>query len=355
MGDKAEDGMQERRNVQFYGDPSAREALGSLRRRWLEGSGGHRSTPGRTSRGAMGPAAVALVRDGVLAVASVNAPLGADYEIGSVSKGLTGLLYADAVDRGELDGATTLGDLLPLQDCGPAKVTLGSVSRHASGLPRLATSQSTVQRTLALWLRGANPYGETLEELLAQARTTRLQSPRPRYSNFGFELLGHAVAAGAGATYRELMARRITGPLGLASLYAPASTGELQQAALPGRSRYGRIMQPWTGEALAPAGGWRATIGDMGELARALLHGHAPGVSALDPVADFAGPAARIGAAWLSLDVKGHTVTLHSGATGGFRSWMGLDRKAGTGVVLLSASSAPLDRHGFRLLLHQPR
>lgn len=40
-------------------------------------------------------------------------------------------------------------------------------------------------------------------------------------------------------------------------------------------------------------------------LAQALLDGSAPGLAALDPGADFAGPAARIGAAWMTLDVKG--------------------------------------------------
>jgi CubicO group peptidase (beta-lactamase class C family) len=292
-----------------------------------------------------------LVQDGVLATASVGAPLEADYEIGSVSKGLTGLLYADALHRGELDGGTTLGDRLPITGCEVAGVALESITRHASGLPRLPASQGAARRTVALWLRGANPYGETLEELLTQARETRLLSPKPRYSNFGFELLGHAIAAGTGTTYRELMAQRITGPLGLHSLYAPASSGELRHTALTGRSRAGRQMQPWTGEALAPAGGWRASIEDMGALAKALLQGTAPGNTALDPVARFAGPAARIGNAWLSLEVKGRTLTWHNGATGGFRAWVGLDREAGTAAVLLSARAAPLDRHGFRILL----
>ena len=66
-------------------------------------------------------------------------------------------------------------------------------------------------------------------------------------------------------------------------------------------------MQPWTGEALAPAGGWRASIQDMGTLAKALFQGTAPGKTALNPVTRFAGPAARIGNAWPSLEVKGRT------------------------------------------------
>jgi CubicO group peptidase (beta-lactamase class C family) len=62
-----------------------------------------------------------------------------------------------------------------------------------------------------------------------------------------------------------------------------------------GSSRSGRAKEPWAGEAMAPAGGIRASIRDMARLARTLLDGSAPGLSALDPVADFTGPAARIG------------------------------------------------------------
>ena len=41
---------------------------------------------------------------------------------------------------------------------------------------------------------------------------------------------------------------------------------------------------------------------------------------------------------------------IHNGGTGGFRSWLGLDRATGTGLVLLSATAASVDRQGFALL-----
>ena len=278
----------------------------------------------------------------------------ADFEIGSLSKAITGLLYADACRRGEVSAGSTLGELLPLGNCAAAGASLGSLSRHASGLPRLAPgapgSPSVLRRTAALLLRGQNPYGESLAELLEQARAVRLQAPRPRYSNLGFELLGHAVAAGAGMSYRELVTARLGAPLALGSMYMPATPDELGPAALSGTSRRGRPREPWTGEALAPAGGIRASIQDLARVAGALLDGSAPGQSALDPVADFAGPAVRIGAAWLTLDTKGRRITWHSGGTGGFSSWMGLDREANAAVVLLSATAAPVDRQGLELL-----
>lgn len=298
--------------------------------------------------------AVGTVSGGEATVAGIGVSLDADFEIGSISKGITGLLYADACARGEVGPDTTLGDWLPLAKCEAAGLRLSSVSRHASGLPRLpAGSPGSVapwRRTVRFCLQGTNPYGENLEELLAQARTVRLQAPRPRYSNLGFELLGHAIASAAGMRFRDLVAGRLSAPLALTSVYLPATAGELGPRALIGSSRSGRPKQPWTGEALAPAGGIRASIRDMARLTQALLDGSAPGISALDPVAHFAGPAVRIGAAWLVLDAKGRSITWHNGGTGGFSSWLGLDRNAGTGVVILSASSVPVDRSGFALL-----
>ncbi len=274
----------------------------------------------------------------------------ADFEIGSISKGVTGLLYADALARDEVRPATTLGELLPLGDVPVAGVTLASLSTHSSGLPRLPKSAQPWRRTFALWRHGTNPYGESLDELLEQARgVVPAASARPGYSNLGFELLGHAVAAGAGMPYAELVRRRLTEPLGLDACYVPATAGELGPGALTGRSRSGRPREPWTGEAIGPAGGIRATITAMARLTTALLDGSAPGTAALDPVADLS-PRVRIGAAWITLQHGGRSVTWHNGGTGGFRSWLGLDRAAGTGVVVLSATTRSVDRRGFEAL-----
>lgn len=294
-------------------------------------------------------AAVAVVRAGECLVASRGAHLAADFEIGSISKGVTGLLYADSLSRGEVESNTTLGDILPLGDSPVAKLTLASLSTHHSGLPSLPRAAHPLRRTIALWRHGTNPYGERVSELLTQARTVNTGASRGSYSNLGYELLGHAIATAASTTYAELLNRRLTSLLGLPHTYVPARAEQLRDDALVGRSRGGRTQQPWTGEAFGPAGGIRSTIGDMARLTAALLDESAPGVTALDPVAEL-GRGARIGAAWITLEFGGRAITWHNGRTGGFSSWLGVDREAGTGVVLLSATSASIDRHGFSLL-----
>ncbi|MEU3164105.1 serine hydrolase domain-containing protein [Streptosporangium sp. NPDC006930] len=294
--------------------------------------------------------AVATVSPRGVTVASLDASLNADFEIGSISKGVTGLLYADALARGEIGPASTLGEFLPLDGTQVAGVTLASVSTHRSGLPRLPRTAAPWRRTFALWRYGTNPYGENLEQLLTQAQGVRVGKPRPRYSNFGYELLGHAIARAAGTSYRDLVHKRVAEPLGLNVFYVPATPDELLPGAVIGRNRSGRTQQPWTGEAIGPAGGIRASIEDMARLTSALLDGTAPGIAALDPVADFSGSAVRIGAAWITLEVDKRHVTWHNGGTGGFRTWTGVDRAAGTGVVVMSATSVSVDRHGFALL-----
>ena len=295
-------------------------------------------------------AAVATVSRGDTRVASLGAGLAADYEIGSISKAITGLLYAEARVRGEVEASTALGDLLPVADTPVARVTLGALSTHRSGLPSLPRSAAPLRRTLELWRHGTNPYGDDVEVLLEQARGVRVGRPTPRYSNFGFELLGHALAQAAGVDYPNPVRRRLVEPLGLSTLYAPSTVDQLRPSAVDGRSRRGRPRAPWTGAAIAPAGGLRASVTDMARLTQALLDGTAPGISALDPVAPFSGRGVTIGAAWITLTHQHHQITWHNGGTGGFRSWIGLDRQEGTGVVLLSATAISVDAQGFRML-----
>ncbi|MFE5711128.1 serine hydrolase domain-containing protein [Streptomyces sp. NPDC056501] len=303
----------------------------------------------RALTGSRHPVAAAVVSPGGTRIACAGAALDADFEIGSISKGVTGLLYAEALARGEIEAGTTLGELLPLGDAPAGQVTLKSLSTHRSGLPRIPASAHPWRRTVALWRHGTNPYGEDLGQLLDQARCVRVGKPRPRYSNLGFELLGHALGRAAGTTYEELVRLRVTDPLGLDCFYLPATADRLRPGAVTGTNRKGRPQEPWTGEALGPAGGIRADIRSMARLTEALLDGSAPGITALDPVAPL-GTGARIGAAWVTVQIKSLTVTWHNGGTGGFRSWLGLDRATGTGVVVLAASTTSMDRHGFALL-----
>ena len=273
----------------------------------------------------------------------------ADIEIGSVSKSLTGLLFANSLDRGETTRLTPLGDLLPTLRGPAAGITLGALAAHRSGLGRVPAAARPLRRGLASARRGTNPYGDSLEELLQQVALEKVGSARRRYSNTGYQLLGHAVAAAASMDFASLLSARLTEPLGLVGTFAPTTQGGLRPRSARGRSRRGRDHEAWVGEALAPAGGIRMTQQDLLALLRALLDGTAPGLAALEAESTGRGPLAY-GMGWIQLSGRDGVVTWHNGRTGGFASFIGLDRAAGSGVAVVSATAASVDRLGFQLL-----
>ena len=67
-------------------------------------------------RGRRGAIAAGTVTAGDVASVVIDADPDSDFEIGSISKAVTGLLYADAVAAGIVEPSTRLGGLLGLGD-----------------------------------------------------------------------------------------------------------------------------------------------------------------------------------------------------------------------------------------------
>ncbi|SFB00128.1 CubicO group peptidase, beta-lactamase class C family [Nocardioides alpinus] len=291
---------------------------------------------------------VALVTPVSTEVDAAGTDVHGDVELGSVSKGVTGLLWHDAVARGEVAPDAALGEHLAV----PARlgaIRLSALATHTSGLPRLAGGD-VVRRSWELWREGRNPYREDLAGLLAQLEPVKPKpKPKPAYSNLGFQLLGHAVASATRTSYAHLVATRIAQPLGLTDTYVPVAVDQLRPGSVASRNRRGREVEPWANEAIAPAGGVRSSAADLAVLLRAMLDRTVAGVDALDPVAPMGG-SQRIGAGWLTGPMLRRTVTWHNGGTGGFRSFVGIDRDRGVGVALVSASTRSVDGAAARLL-----
>lgn len=286
--------------------------------------------------------------------ATIGTSLESTFEIGSITKGITGMLFADAVARGEVRPGTTLGELLDLggRDC--AGLTLEQLSQHRSGLPSHATGFVDVARIAFKTAQAKNPFeGATREDLVQDLRRVAIGPKVPSYSNLGFAALGHALASAAGTDYPALIRDRVAQPLGLEAFYVPTSAETSpDDRGLSGRDEHGRAQQAWTDQQYAPAGGVRSDVASMATLAQALLTGSAPGAESLDPVADFSfNGEDRIGAGWMTSQIGGRTITWHNGGTGGFSSWIGLDRAHNRAVIILGATSLSLDDIGETLLL----
>ena len=300
----------------------------------------------------------------------------ATFEIGSITKTLTGILLASLVDRGMVSLDDRLADLLPAGEELPAElrsITLAHLATHTAGLPRTPPGMGGPGMLLRLLL-GLNPYaGYTTDQLLLALEDTDLQSApgeRSEYSNFGFGLLGWILGREAAMGYANALREFVYGPLGLPGIELGPSgdTGSrlatgyrVRQVAGP--VRLGLAAEPWDlPEAFEGAGAVRSTLeGMVGYLAANMGQGaHAErGTHGVDAAIRLAqqehfhvSPNRGIGLAWVRdrrRDV-GQTVIWHNGSTGGFRSFLGFTEDRRFGVVVLANALASVDPLGARLL-----
>lgn len=285
---------------------------------------------------------------GKVSLARNTAP-GADtvYEIGSITKGLTGILLADMALAGDVSLHDTLDKFLPDAASYPAAIrgiTLLQLATHASGLPRLPAN-------LAFSMKDpANPYAhygrKELETFLrAYAPPPNRTSITPEYSNLGVGLLGFVLSLEAGRPYEALLKARVLEPLGMRDTTITLSDDQRRRLA-PGHAK-GTPVNNWDLDALAGAGAVRSTAADMTTLLGALMRPPDSRIGkairlALEPRSQLG--VAKIGLAWITTaPPAGVPFTWHNGGTGGYRSFIGFttDGKAGIVVLTNGADQSP--------------
>ncbi|HEX8508305.1 MAG TPA: serine hydrolase domain-containing protein, partial [Propionibacteriaceae bacterium] len=236
---------------------------------------------------------VARLRDGQVTYAGL-APDGTTaptpqtpFELGSITKTMTGMLLADAVERGEMRRDAPVSDYLPeLRGTAAGAATLDQLATHHSGLPPTPKAPP-LSSVLAAW-GNANPYDMSVETLLRLARDTPLGTPgRFSYSNLGMSLLGHAEARAAGAAdWPALARRRLLVPLGMTNTTFVTAAHEIPEGSATPHNENGWRAPHWYGAAFTPAGTSTITTAeDVMKYARAIMEGKAPGLAALEPVA----------------------------------------------------------------------
>ncbi|MFI5736232.1 serine hydrolase domain-containing protein [Kribbella sp. NPDC051587] len=287
---------------------------------------------------------IAVVTANTIRYAGRGAGEGDVFEVGSISKALTGLLLADAVKRGEVTLDQQVGTLLPLGDSEVASATLEELATHTSGLPNISRQPTVMIGTFFTNLRAANPYKFTVDDLLSQARAASTKGRgTTTYSNLGGALLGQALARKAGKSYQDLVQERVFTPYGMST--ARVATGRAD-AAPPGYSSGGRRQSPWIQDGYAPAGGVVASAEDLAHLAQKLLAG--AGIEALSPRRDY--KEYRIGLFWITEKLPDRSIVWHDGGTGGYASFIGLDLERKRAVVMLSDVQASVDDVAIDLL-----
>lgn len=271
------------------------------------------------------------------------ARIGADsaFEIGSVSKTMTSTLLAELILQGKGSLDDPLSAWLPEGTAVPEfegqPILLRHVVTHTSGLPALPSRMGTPNP--------ANPYAAlTPDDLLASlgdASLSRAPGTQFEYSNFASMVLSLAVARRAGVDFETLLRQRLFEPLGMKGAHVGLARRPEGVRAAGGHTANGLPTPAWTfaGD-LAGVGGVRATLDDMVRYVQANLDPSAtPLAEAIELAQTPLSEQPPMAMNWMLLPVAGRTVLVHEGGTGGFSSFVSVDREAQRGVVILSDTS----------------
>ncbi len=280
------------------------------------------------------------------------------FEIGSLTKPLTGLLLANLVAKGEVSLDDSINTLLPQEAQKPEfdAVTLQGLATHTSGLPRLPPTMNW------LWMlrNGEDPYAAFGEAELfeALAKTTPKEvGKQSAYSNFGFGLLGFLLAKSQGETYEQLLKQVVLEPLELTATYITTVPSNVT-VATPLTDR-GRAGEAWTfQEPMVGAGAVKSNLHDMVLWLNACLN-----ESPITEDLTFAtqprfklSDTDDVGLAWVISKQNNQTAIWHNGETGGYTAFLGFNPDAKQGLVILSNLTIgdDLPKRAVNFLLGQP-
>lgn len=200
---------------------------------------------------------------GETATGSGRAPDGDTLmRVGSISKAFCGVALADMAARGELALTDRLADRtglgVPIPSLGGRDLRLIDLATHSSGLPReVPQAPQPPDNPFGGNTRDAQKAGLAGDPLLFPPGTGAL------YSNWGFDLLGEALAHTAGKPYAVLLAERVFGPAGMTASRFDLPPGA-EATAMQGHFVDGTPM-PFapTPETIECAGGLYTTANDM--------------------------------------------------------------------------------------------
>lgn len=275
------------------------------------------------------------------------------FEIGSISKGLTGFLLADMVRSGEVsldDPASKYsrpGARLPSKD--GREITLRDLVTHTSGLPRLPPGFSPADYR--------NPYADfNVDALYAALARTELNEigTTSQYSNFGFMWLSEMLARKAGKTYEAALMERILEPLGMRDTRLVPTSGQRKRVVI-GHDLFYEPVSQWDVQVnLAGVGGLRSSLDDMLKLAEALAGQRVTRLKdtvalAVEPMRPAFGKNST-GYGWVTREGAENRVHWHNGATGGFRSMIAVNERTKTAAVVLVDSAVPFDDLALHLV-----
>jgi CubicO group peptidase (beta-lactamase class C family) len=296
------------------------------------------------------------------------------YEIGEISRTFTTLILTRMIERGQLGLHQPVRELLPDSVSVPTRadqpITLEELATDRSAMP--ARPPNLARSPLEWCPPYHNPYGgytvKHLYRFLSGYDLDRPPGARIEESALGMGLLAHALTRSARSGFDTLVIREVCDRLGMPDTRVGVPRPQrdrFAQGYVVGRGSYRdwKILspaRPWTYGVLTGAGGLSSTANDLLSFLQAHLHLKSTDLAwAMD---ETRRPRYRgrgldaVGMGWsvrLASPGSFQLVWCH-GATGGTRSWIGMDETRRIGIVVLANSTKDVDQLGFDLLRTLP-
>lgn len=274
------------------------------------------------------------------------------YEIGSISKTFTGILFAQAINDKKLglnDAVKKhLGDDYKNLAYGGKDIELVHLANHSGRVHRIPfdlISQPNYSEQ--------NPYKNYSKEMvyayMKKMVPDTLPGTKNEYSNLGMGLLGIIEEKVYNKTYEELITEYICGPLGMNDTKITISGTDTNRFA-KGYGFDGSEVQYWDLGALAGAGGIRSTSEDMMKYTKANLEETNPAFK-LSHQTTYSDKRNNVALAWhITTTKKGNELIWHNGRTAGFSSFCGFIKSKDVAVVVLGNSGNPVDQVAIGIL-----
>src|SRR5262249_9817980 len=215
-------------------------------------------------------------------------------------------------------------------------ITLLDLATHTSGMQRVAGKSKP--RDLAQ--PSADYSAEQMLAFLASYELPREPGTQYEYSNLGFGLLGHALAARAAKPYEALVLERICAPLGLSDTritLTPSMTARRAQ----GHDVNLSPVPDWEFLSLEATGALHSTADDLATFLEAPVGRRPPPLQEAFALllstrrpADKPGLESALG--WLVATGRRDEIVYKTGGTGGTRACIGWSRNSLRGAAVLS-------------------
>jgi CubicO group peptidase (beta-lactamase class C family) len=272
------------------------------------------------------------------------------YEIGSISKTFTGILFGQAITDKKLNlndqVKNHLGtgfDNLAYKDKAIELVHLANHTGRIHRVPFNLATQPNYDVT--------NPYKNYNKDMvfayLKLMKPDTFPGVKNEYSNLGMALLGIIEEKAYSKTYEELISEFICRPLEMNDTKILV-TDTVRFA--KGYNDEGNLVPYWDLGALAGAGGIRSTSSDMMRFMKANIEEKNPAFK-LAHQSTFNDNKNNVGLAWMiTTTKKGNELIWHNGRTAGFSSFCGFIKSKNVAVVVLGNSSNPVDQIAIGIL-----